>query len=256
MSDEDEATVKEFAKDGKFKYHVAVDDNRNTNGVYMAGVPGIPHAFVVDQQGVVVWAGHPMDGLDAVVEKVLAGKYDMAKAKQVAALRKDLAEVASSSRGQDLDGIAAACDKILDVAPEDGQAFDIRTKVFHAKKDVPGFKALVAKVLPKIDGDWRALNSVAWTLATDGDLSWRDAATAFKAAKRAVEVSQSKESDALDTLARVYFETGLLDLAIETQKKALALDDKNEDMKKVLDYYTSCAEVRKQAGGAAPAKKK
>jgi tetratricopeptide (TPR) repeat protein len=196
-----------------------------------------------------------MGGLDAVVEKVLAGKYDMAKAKQVAGLQKDLQDVLNSSRGQDLDGIGAACDKILDLAPEDAQAFDIRTKVLHAKKDLAGFKALLAKLLPKIDADWRALNGIAWQLATDADLSWRDAATALKASKRAVEVSQSKEADAFDTLARVYFETGLLDQAIDTQKKALALDDKNEDLKKVLDYYQSCAEVRKQAGSAAPKKK-
>jgi peroxiredoxin len=255
VSTEELDTVKEFAKDGKFKYHVAVDNDKNTNGAYMEGVPGIPHAFVVDQQGVVVWAGHPMAGLDAVVEKVLAGKFDMAKAKQIAGMHKDLESVLTSSRGQDLDGIAAACDKILDAAPEDSQAFDIRSKVYRAKQDVAGFKALVAKIVPKVDSDWRALNSVAWQIATDGDMNWRDIATAFKAAKRAVEVSQSKESDPLDTLARVYAEAGLIDQAIETQKKAVALDASDEGAKKTLAYYESCAELRKQVGGA-PGKKK
>jgi len=255
VSDEDEATVKEFAKDGKFKYHVAVDNDKNTNGVFMAGVNGIPHAFVIDQQGVVVWAGHPMGGLDAVVEKVLGGKYDVAKAKQVAELHKDL-DATTHTRSQDPDQIAAAADKILDVAPEDSEAFNVRCDVFKYRKDLPGYKALVAKVLPKIDGDWRALNNVAWKLATDGDLSWRDAATALKAAKRGVEVSQSKESGILDTLARVYFEAGCVDQAIDAQKKAVALDDKDEDMKKVLAYYESCAELKKQVGGAGPTKKK
>jgi tetratricopeptide (TPR) repeat protein len=255
VSDEDEATVQEFAKDGKFKYHVAVDNDKNTNGVYMAGVPGIPHAFVIDQQGVVVWAGHPMAGLDAVVEKVIAGKFDAAKAKQVDGMHKELNDVLRSSRGQDLDGIAAACDKILDVAPEDDNAFGFRTQVFQAKKDAAGYKALVAKILPKIDGDWRALNNVAWKLATDGDMGWRDVAVAFKTAKRAVEITQSKESGPLDTLARVYCEAGLIDQAIDAQKKAVALDATDEGMKKTLAYYESCAELRKQVGGA-PAKAK
>jgi tetratricopeptide (TPR) repeat protein len=256
VSDEDEATVKEFAKDGKFKYHVAVDNDKNTNGAYMAGVGGIPHAFVINQQGIVVWAGHPRGGLDVVVEKVLSGKFDVEKAKQAAALHKELDGVLTSSRGQDLDGIGAACEKILEVAPEDTQAFDIRAKVFRARQDLPGFKAFVAKILPKVDSDWRALNGIAWTTAVDGDLSWRDIATAFKAAKRAVELTQSKESDALDTLARVYAEAGLIDQAIETEKKAVALDDKDEGTKKTLAYYESCAELKKQVGGASPPKKK
>lgn len=85
-------------------------------------------------------------------------------------------------------------------------------------------------------------------------MSWRDPAAALKAAKRAVELSGGKESAPTDTLARAYFEAGMLDQAIETQKKACSLDDKDEDLKKTLAYYTACAEVRKQAGGADPAK--
>jgi cytochrome c biogenesis protein CcmG/thiol:disulfide interchange protein DsbE len=32
------------------------------------GVTGIPHAFVVDADGIIVWTGHPLDGLEEVIE--------------------------------------------------------------------------------------------------------------------------------------------------------------------------------------------
>jgi tetratricopeptide (TPR) repeat protein len=219
----------------------------------MEGVPGIPHAFVIDQKGVVVWAGHPMAGLDEVVEKVVAGKFDMAKSKQTTDLEKEMQSLFQSN---DPDQIGPAADKLLAVAPGNSNGLDAKCWCLKNKKDkdVAAYKAFFTQLLTKIDDDWRALNGVAWKLANDEDLAWRDPATALKAAKRGVEVSQSKEGDILDTLARVYFETGMLDQAIDTQKKALALDDKNEDYKKVLDYYQSCAAVRKQAGGAAPKK--
>lgn len=163
VSDEEPDTIREFAKDGKFKYHVAADADRNTSGAYMPANAGIPTAYVVDKQGVVVWTGHPMAGLDAVLEKVLAGKFDVAKAKEAGVLLK---EMANSFRSNDAEQIGAAADKVLAVDPTDSQAFDVRVQMFRAKKDEAGHKAFIGMLLPKIDSDWRALNNVAFHLAT------------------------------------------------------------------------------------------
>ncbi|CAL6055764.1 FixW_protein [Hexamita inflata] len=38
------------------------------------GVDGIPHAFLFDKTGALVWQGHPMDGECADKLKELAGK--------------------------------------------------------------------------------------------------------------------------------------------------------------------------------------
>jgi thiol-disulfide isomerase/thioredoxin len=252
-AEDDVDLVKDFAKDGKFKYRVAVDADKNTNGAYMEGVPGIPHAFVIDQQGTVVWAGHPMGGLDYVVEKVLAGKFDVAKSKEAAALVKEMQATFST---KDPEQIGAAAEKVLAAAPYDPQAFDLRAQCLKAKKDVAGYKAFIAALMPKIDDVASALNNVAATLAGDGNVEYRDLPTAYKAAKRAVELTQGKDADIVDTLAQVLHQAGLLDQAIETQKKAVALDPTSEQLKKTLAYYESCAEVRKQAGGAAGGKPK
>ena len=96
ISDEDAATVKKFvAKMGtKMDYTVAVDDDKNTSAAYMGafGIRGIPHAFIVDKMGRIVWHGHPMDNLEKTLEEVVAGKFDIEKSKKRAAARKTVEE--------------------------------------------------------------------------------------------------------------------------------------------------------------------
>jgi thiol-disulfide isomerase/thioredoxin len=93
ISDEESDTVRKFVtKMGeKMDYVVALDDDKQTSAGYMRayGVNGIPHAFIVDKDGKMVWHGHPMSGLDKALEQIVAGKYDLdaekAKAKKQAA---------------------------------------------------------------------------------------------------------------------------------------------------------------------------
>lgn len=78
ISDETVSVVKPFVTKmgAKMEYTVALDKDRKTSAAYMGafGVGGIPHAFVVDKTGAIVWHGHPMGGLDKAIEAVLAGK--------------------------------------------------------------------------------------------------------------------------------------------------------------------------------------
>ena len=86
VSDEEVATVKKFVNKmgGEMDYTVAVDDNRQTSKGYMEAFEqnGIPHSFIVDLEGRIVWHGHPMDGLEEAVAEVVAGKFDLSKAKK------------------------------------------------------------------------------------------------------------------------------------------------------------------------------
>ena len=84
VTDEKQAVVAPFVKSmgEKMDYRVAIDDDSETAKGYMQayGINGIPHAFIVREKKV-IWHGHPMDGLDKTLEDVIAGKYDLAKAK-------------------------------------------------------------------------------------------------------------------------------------------------------------------------------
>jgi len=96
ISGEDAPTVKKFvAKMGdKMNYTVAVDDDRKTSAAYMEafGIEGIPHAFIVDKAGRIVWHGHPMNNLEKSLEEIVAGRFDLEKSKKRAAARKEIEE--------------------------------------------------------------------------------------------------------------------------------------------------------------------
>lgn len=80
ITDEDSDTVKPFVeKQGdEMTFPVAIDGNGTMIRDYMAafGKNGIPHAFVVDTNGKIVWEGHPMVGLDKAIEKYLPKQDD------------------------------------------------------------------------------------------------------------------------------------------------------------------------------------
>jgi thiol-disulfide isomerase/thioredoxin len=96
ISDEALATVKKFVEKmgDRMNYTVAVDNAKKTSAAYMGafGIEGIPHAFIVDKAGRIVWHGHPMDNLDKTLEEVVAGKFDLEKSKKRAAARKKVEE--------------------------------------------------------------------------------------------------------------------------------------------------------------------
>ncbi len=86
VSTEDTPVVKKFVEQmgSKMDYTVAVDKDSKTDKGYMEafGIDGIPHAFVVDKEGRIVWDGHPMADLERTLDDIVAGKFDLAIAKK------------------------------------------------------------------------------------------------------------------------------------------------------------------------------
>ena len=87
----------------KMDYTVAIDKTGDMNKAYMKafGQGGIPHAFIVDQKGIIAWHGHPMS-MDEVLELAAAGSFD-----GVAYARKKAEEKAKAEKER-LEAIAAA----------------------------------------------------------------------------------------------------------------------------------------------------
>ena len=81
VTDEESAKVKPFVdqQGDKMNYTVAIDRDRKTSAGYMEryGQNGIPHAFVVDKEGRVAWHGHPMAGLERVLDRLAANTFDL-----------------------------------------------------------------------------------------------------------------------------------------------------------------------------------
>jgi thiol-disulfide isomerase/thioredoxin len=314
VTDEKASVVKPFVEKmgDKMDYVVAIDKDRKTAAGYMKayGVNGIPHAFVVDKDGKVAWQGHPMDGLDKAIEEILAGKYDLQKARRRAAAQQKLEafmEIAGDdSQKEKADQLAKeleALDKELG-GLMDGQPFNaeeirkqakfgdamnslaeaIFTGESAAKVDelakkaeavapagvsVAGYRQMMmaqvafqgyvralaegddaktAELAKELSGgnvkNPQLLNQFAWAILTDDSIKKRDVALATQLAKAAVDASESKDGNILDTYARALFEGGKLQEAIATQKKAVSLADSGEmkeQMEKTLKEYEARA---------------
>ena len=81
VTDEESSKVKPFVNEqgDNMNYTVAIDRNNATSDGYMKRYEqnGIPHAFVIDKEGRVAWHGHPMSGLERVLDQIATGSFDL-----------------------------------------------------------------------------------------------------------------------------------------------------------------------------------
>lgn len=64
------ANIAKFVKEMKIDYIIGTASDVGKK----YGVEGIPTAFVVGKDGIILWSGHPMNGLDKALETALAAK--------------------------------------------------------------------------------------------------------------------------------------------------------------------------------------
>jgi len=115
----------------KMDYTVAVDNERKTSKGYMTayGQGGIPTAFIVDKQGRIAWLGHPMGDLEKSLDQVVAGTFDLEKAKKREAVQAKMDEFYTLARKDTedpkLDKLANEIQAAqLALGAEDGRKFD------------------------------------------------------------------------------------------------------------------------------------
>lgn len=222
ISDEEPATVKPFVTEmgDKMNYTVAADADKKTNKAYLGafGVDSIPHAFIVNKEGKLVWHGHPMDGMDGVLELLVAGKFDMAAVKNL--------EQAKLRR--------AAQENLL-------KAYLFMIKMTD-ERDLA--QAVGNRIMERAKDDAEMLNNLAWAIAGDEELKDADLALAERAAKQANALSEGKNASVLDTYAVVQFKTGKKQEAIATEKKAIAVcteTDMKDELQKRLKQFEQAA---------------
>jgi TPR repeat protein len=104
-------------------------------------------------------------------------------------------------------------------------------------KNEPKALETYEQVIALNDKDYVAYNNYAWLLVTAEDQNLRNPQKALPYAQKAVDMSGGREPFALDTLARVQFQLGNVDKAIELQNKAIALAPDKENYRKALEEY-------------------
>jgi thiol-disulfide isomerase/thioredoxin len=255
----DESLVKPFVEKmaDKMTYRVALDDKSSEEKGAMAkawmeaaGQNGIPAAFLVNQQGRIAWIGHPMRLEDAVVQQVLDGKYDLAKAaeefkqaRESEGKRSTLARQFSKQMlAKEWNEAEATLNEIMKLLPEAQRSSldSARVRILIGKGDLEGAAALSEKVAEGTKGNAMMQNQIAWTLLTSEGIKGAALDAAHRIAVRANDAAGGKDAAILDTLARATFMKGDQTKAVELQEKAVKLTEDatlRKQLTKTLEAY-------------------
>lgn len=242
VSNETVAKVKAFIKTMPMHYHVGVGGSSAAYAAYMKGVRGIPHAFVADQKGTVVWKGHPMMGMDDVVGQLVEGTFDPAKAKKLAKLRERLQKARSYEQAY------AALDAMIEAFPDDPGAYRRKRGLLSRQGKDDEAHALLLKMAKACGSDPEVLAEVAAELATTPDLQRRDLEKALELVTQASKLTEGKNADVLAVQARCQYELGRLAqaVAIAEQAAAQAPEAEAEAFKAAVAFYKAELARRKQ----------
>ena len=248
--------VRKFVKaqGAKMDYHVAVDRRDGfmaKSWMEAAGEQGIPTAFVIDRAGAVAWIGHPMQGLEAVLQQEVAGTYNLkaaAEARKRSATRQ--ADLSNPQANGSIEALAKA------VQNNDWKAAAKTCDVIFASDRTQEKPFCPIKFLALLQTDPRAAYSYGhylqngilkdspailvklaqMVLSDEYGPKKPDLSFAFDIAKQSAELSKMSDPAVLDTLADAQIHLNDPAKALETEQLALkALGTSKDYAPEVLD---------------------
>ncbi len=236
-------------------YRVAFDQDGSMDTAWMeaAGQKGIPCTFIVGKDGIIEWIGHPMQ-MDAPLQGVLGGSWNREKAKAALAVQKETEAfvtrelprlVATAERSGDWTPVISRMDEL---AARSADPTQIRMMKFQVLAEAgQGAEAMAtARQLMDADIGSAGFNMLAWTIATDMPDNVRDLKLALIAADKAVALSKGQDGSILDTQARVHWELGDAAKALQIQRTAVQLAERDGlDGDMLADLKASLAQYEK-----------
>ncbi len=209
-------------------------DNRNT----------IPHAFLFDKSGILVWIGNPLDNLEMRIKGVLDGSLNGEKA---VALRSARDELKTAFEGQDIPGMLESLTTLEQLEPDNVQYYQIHLRILSQfSQDPEEVKTLLANWYEGCKDNTEALIMLAMVALEQGHPEGRDPALALRAAKRAFNMDSDFKLEAGLTLAEIYKGLGRIDLAISTTDNLIDLADGPEEraiISGIGDFFKKVQEI-------------
>ena len=257
ISDEDEQTVRSFLAsvrnpqsgetwDQVVTYAIALDADQAMHVAYMqaAGQRGIPTAFVVGRDGRIEWIGHPM-GIEQPLDQIIAGTWDR-EAARAEFLQRQAAQMAQATLARALQAgqqtgdwtqAIETIDGLLAQQPDQDQLKFAKLSVLLLAKKFDEAQVLADQLAKENWDNAQLLNALAWSMATEIPQERRNYEAAARMATRASELTGGEAASILDTVARIYYEQGDLEKAVQWQRRAVArnaggIQEINEALKK------------------------
>lgn len=147
-------------------------------------------------------------------------------------------ELTRKIRGEDHPRTLASLKRLMHVLVKQGKPDEART---YATKLIRSGR----RAAEQPDAEASNLNAYAWSLLNCVPEDLRDPHAALPVAKRAMELTDGKNPENLDTLALAYFMTGDTAKSIETQEKAVA--QLPQDAPGRAEYEANLAKYRRAA---------
>jgi thiol-disulfide isomerase/thioredoxin len=200
-------------------YRVGVDSSKRTYRAWMTayGESGIPTAFIVDTNGMVVWHNHP-NNLDHALKRLTSGTFDL-----------------EYERNRETGGRL-----VLGY-----------TELVKKPNAVAQAAPTGNKILSDYSRDWVIPYHLAKAILTDQAVRSRDLDLALRATTKATEITSQRSYQALAMHAHALFANGKKQEAVTAQKKALDLCDDPEDRPE-LQQFLALYEKGAQSPGAKP----
>lgn len=231
-----------------------------------SGQQGIPTAFIVNGEGLVAWLGHPGE-IDEPLEKIAKGTWDLAaevkKLKAAIAERKKM-EAAQAKLGKlyaefeesgDFTELVKELDAVAKLVPDRALQFSlVKLQVLASPKGDADQALTVGTALIESDDVGEnpdALNNIAWMLVTPDREKKADPKLlkfALKVALKADNLEKNQNPSIADTLAKAYFDNGMLEKAVVTQERVVELIpgtalENDPSVKKRLRQYKRALEA-------------
>ena len=247
--------VRDFVKSkgDKMSYAVAIGGNQfMKDWLEAARVEGIPHAFIVDGNGKLIWEGHPAELNEEMLGDMITGTFSPAKSetqsteaeKQINIAREKFTQLDQALAKKDWALAEKIAPELIALLPEKNREEVKRWlefKIDYGKGDQAKIYGHLEKMAEEKKSDPNILNEIAWDIITN-PLFEKDVnlALAEKCATQATQITKEENPEILDTLARIRFMQGKQELAIHLQEKAIAkasYTTLKEELQSTLESY-------------------
>ncbi len=258
--DQNTGAVKPFVdqQGATMDYTIGIDTRRSMARDWMqaAGVNGIPHAFVVGKDGMILWAGNPLstEAFDRAVERALAQPYTPSHPGERTGGSPASTLGGSTDDPATLNSVREAVsagewDKALSTLEAGFRARKLTRRTYRqerldilftgTKDTAEAYRLARDYIRDDIGLNAEALRAMAVRILDDQSLPQRDYDVALLAANRASTLARDQDATALALVARVHAARGDYDQAVRTQERAVARasDDERAAMERTLDDY-------------------